>query len=362
MKVLQILPTLNRCGGVESYVMNYYREVLKKNIVFDFMINNIDDNNYVEEVKKNGSNVFVLPGFSIKNLKKIEKQANEIISKYNYDVVHCHTANAAFIYLKVAKKNKVKVRVLHSHQSKAADKLSHQLRNYPLLHIGKKYANLNIACSKLAGDFLFKNKEYFIINNAIDEKKFFYNSNVRKKLRDELNIDDDTFVIGNIGRFFNQKNQLFLLKIVHSLIFDYNLKCKCILIGDGELLDTLQDYVKKNMLSSYVIFTGVVSNTYDFYNAFDLFVLPSLYEGLPVVGVEAQFNGLHLVTSTEVTTELNFSGNTHFLDLKDGVTKWSKFIFENINLFERKEVNDDKYSIEKQCDSLIKLYNKKLQE
>ena len=153
-----------------------------------------------------------------------------------------------------------------------------------------------------------------------------------------------------------------IVKAGQNIFFDYNLKCKCILIGDGELLDTLQDYVKKNMLSSYVIFTGVVSNTYDFYNAFDLFVLPSLYEGLPVVGVEAQFNGLHLVTSTEVTTELNFSGNTHFLNLKDGVTKWSKFIFENINLFERKEVNDDKYSIEKQCDSLIKLYNKKLQE
>ncbi|MGM9879726.1 MAG: glycosyltransferase [Bacilli bacterium] len=356
MKVLQILPTLNRCGGVESYIMNYYREILKRDIVFDFMINDVGNNNYIEEVKENGSNVYVLPKLSVKNISKIKKIANEIISKGNYDVVHCHTANAAFIYLKIAKKNNVTVRALHSHQSKAADKLSHQLRNYPLLYIGKKYANLRIACSKLAGDFLFKNKNYYIINNAINEKKYIFNKNIRVKLRKELCIANDTFVIGNIGRFTNQKNQIFLLKIVQELVSKHNLKCKCILIGDGELSDILHSYVETNKLSDIVIFPGVISNTYDYYNAFDIFVLPSLYEGLPVVGVEAQYNGLHIVTSTSVTKELNFSGNTHYLSLTDGPQKWAKFIIDNIHSFKRENVTSDTYSIENQCESLLELY------
>ena len=188
-RILVIIPGLNVCGGMESFFMNYFRSIDRSKIVFDFLTHDISDVSYVKEIKELGGKIYKLPPFSISNLKLIKLEYINILKENHYRIVHCNMANAAFMYLNIAKKMNIPIRILHSHQDKAADSFSHALRNIPLIYYGKKFANVRIACSKQAGDYLFKTKEYTIINNAIDYSKFKYNQEIRANIRKKLNIN-----------------------------------------------------------------------------------------------------------------------------------------------------------------------------
>ncbi len=360
IRVLQIVPSLNVVGGVENYIMNYYRHIDRTSIQFDFVYNieEKDNKSFVDEIHSLGGKTFKLPELKAKNFFKISKQFDEILNKETYDIIHCHTANMAFIYLKKAKKHHIAIRILHSHQSKAADKKLHALRNYPLLFLGKKYATDFFACSELAGRFLFKNKKFEIINNAIDCDRFKFNPNERKSIREQYNIDENTVVLGNIGRFCNQKNQMFLLKLMKKLENVSPSKYKLMLIGDGELKNSLLNYIDSNHLEKSVILPGSMKDTSKIYSAFDLFLLPSLYEGLPVVGVEAQINGLRMICSTNVTEELNFSNLVSFLDLD--LENWESYILNNFNYITRKNYIFPAFDICLQAKKLLNLYKGKL--
>lgn len=354
IRVLQIVPSLSCCGGVENYLMNYYRNIPKDNIEFDFCYHIDSDVNFVDEINSLGGKVFKLPRFSLRKILAIESKIGDIIKKGKYDIVHCHMANAAWLYFKVAKKYGVKVRIIHSHQAAAADKITHKIRNYPLLRLGCKRASHFFACSNLAGNYLFKNKKFIVINNAIDINKYKYDEFARNSIRKKLSIPNDTYVIGNIGRFCNQKNQLFLIDIFKK-INDQNPNTRLLLIGEGELEEKIKTKVENFGIKENVIFTGAVKDTYKYYSTMDVFVLPSLYEGLPVVGVEAQINGLKVITSTTVTKELNFSGNVSFISLEDDLIIWAKEIIKFICI-SRQNVNTQIYDINSQSKRLEKIY------
>ena len=356
VKVLQILPSLNCCGGVENYIMNYYRKIDKTKIQFDFLYHLESPVNFIEEIKKMGGNVFKQPKFSIRNFNIIVDNFCEILKANKYDAIHCHQANAAFLYLKIAEKQNVKLRILHSHQSKASDTIMHSIRNIPLLYIGKKYSNFNIACSNLAGKYLFNKANFTVINNAVEVSMFKYNEELRKEIREKFNICASDYVIGHVGRFCNQKNQLFLLKVFKS-ISNENPRVKLMLIGDGELKSKITRYIEKNNLIEKVILTGSVNDVYKYYNSMDLLVMPSIYEGLPVVGVEAQYNGLNMIVSDNITNELNFSKNIIYLNLRD-VEKWEETIIFFINNGKRNIVVSSEYDINEQVKCLENLYIK----
>lgn len=353
IRILQIVPSLNCCGGVENYIMNYYRNITDSEIKFDFVYHINSEPNFEEEIRNLGGNCMKMPVFSVKNYKKIKKEIINLFKNNKYDIVHCHMANAAFLYFKIAKKYGVKVRILHSHQASAADKFLHKIRNYPLLVIGKKRATNFVACSNLAGEFLFKNKTYKVINNAINTSKFSYSDDYRSEIRDRYNIDNDTIVFGHIGRFCNQKNQLFLLRIFSEFIKNKdNKKYKLMLVGDGELRVEIEKSISKYNINDYVILTGAINDTSKIYSALDLFILPSLYEGLPVVGVEAQYNGLKVLTSSNVTKELNFSGNVEYYELSDEI--WVNTL--NKAKIERFNVDNPDYNIDLQVKLLVEYY------
>ena len=357
VKILQISPTLNFCGGVENYIMNYYRLVDKNEFCFDFAYHQFSEPNFVEEIHKLGGKTYKLPEFSIKNVKKIEKEFSKILEENHYDAIHCHQANGAFLYMRIAKKHGINVRIIHSHQTMAADKFTHKIRNIPLLYLGKRRSNVYFACSNLAGEFLFKKKDFFVVNNAVDTTRYSYNLEMRQKLRKELDIKDETYVIGHVGRFCNQKNQPFFLRIARDLLSFGFKNFKIVLVGSGETFELMQTLIKKEDLEDHFILMGARTDTFDLYNMFDLFVLPSNYEGLPVVGVEAQYNGLRIITSTNVTQELNFSGKVEYLKL-DNSEDWANGIIEAAKTKPSRvlETPYPQYDIKQQCKNLEEKY------
>lgn len=359
IRVLQIVPSINCCGGVENYIMNYYRHINKEKFIFDFVYHLPEDKaNFKSEIEMLGGKCFKIHVFNFSNLRVIEREINELLRNNKYDIVHCHMANAAFMFFKIAKKQGIKVRILHSHQTSAADKIMHALRNYPLLKVGKHRATNFIACSDLAGKYLFK-KNYTVINNAVEIDKYFFNDVIRKEVRHNYGIKDDEICIGNIGRLCNQKNHKFLIEVFNNLCGLYPQEhFKLLMVGNGELRQKLEDKVNSLKLNN-IIFAGSTTEAYKYYNAFDIFVLPSLYEGLPVVGVEAQYNGLNVLTTTNVTKELNFSGNVNYLSLDENINVWAKTLYELIlKQGKRNSVVNDSYNIKVQTQVLEDYYLK----
>ncbi len=358
VRILQVLPTLNVCGGVEHYLMNYYDNVDGEVCRFDFATHAVDDPFYRERIESRGGKVYLLPPFTIKNMKAVKAGIRAIFRENEYDAVHCHQANAAYFYFKEAKKAGVACRILHSHQAAAADKFTHKIRNKPLLWLGKRYCTHRFACSALAGNYLF-GKRYTLVNNAIDTEKYAFSEKARAAIRQEIGLPQDAFVVGHAGRMCHQKNQRFLLEIFGELLKERQ-DAYLLMLGSGELSDALKRRAEELQLGDRVKFLGNTSRAEAFYSAMDVFVLPSLYEGLPVVGVEAQCNGLPLITSENVTREVGLLDSTKFLSLGLSAKEWARAVSQAEPAADRHSagriVAQKGYDIREEAKKLEKLY------
>ena len=335
-----VTPALNLCGGIESYAMNYYRN-MSSNIHIDFATHDIKDENYKKEIEDNGGQVFEFPKIGLKSLKKFLKMLDEFFKNNHYDIVHCNMANAAIFYFLYAKKYGIKVRILHSHQNNYADTLTHKIRNYPLIYLGKKYTTHNFACSKIAGDFLYKNAEYDVINNAIKLEKFKFNKNTRETIRRQEGIKNNEILLANIGRICKQKNQLFIIDIYNEL-YKINKNVRLLLIGHGDLREKIIERINIYNLQDNILFKESVNNVNEYLQAVDMLVMPSLYEGLPVIGVEAQAAGVPCVFSNTITQEAKILENTLYINLDESAKKWAEVINNSINksIEERKDESE----------------------
>lgn len=183
IRALHILPQFQPGGGIDSVVLNYLKNLDPEQVQIDVLCHKSEDPAYAEIVHRQGGDVFILPPFTLNNLSEIRKQFLAIIKRNQYDVVHCHMANASFLYLRIAEQYGVPLRVLHSHQDHYADSIVHALRNIPLVAVGKHSASIKLACSNAAGKFLFGSKNFSVLPNAIDTEKFRFNSARRESFR-----------------------------------------------------------------------------------------------------------------------------------------------------------------------------------
>lgn len=365
MKILTVTPALSLCGGIEGYTMNYYRN-MSDNVEMDFITHEMKDENYKKEIIAKGGNVYLMPKINIKNLRKFLIQLSDFFRKnHEYDIIHCNMANAAVFYFYFAKKYGIKIRIMHSHQNNFSDKFIHKLRNMPLIYLGKKMSTHNFACSKIAGDFLYKNHEYIVINNAIDIGKFRYNNEIRKEIRKKEKIEDNEILFANIGRFCNQKNQLFLIE-VFNIIHKKNPKTKLILIGEGELKEKILRKISLLELNECIIVKNPIDNVNEYLQAIDILVMPSLYEGLPVIGVEAQAAGVKCFFSNTITKEAKILPETEYISLKLRPQEWAKVILKEIGTLERKDetkiLQNNGYDIIKESKKMENLYKKYIRE
>lgn len=323
--------------------MNYYRNIDKDKIQFHFLCDEDSTNIPYEEIEKMGGKVIIIPPYQ--RLFEYQKELYRIFKENNYKIVHSHISTLSVFPLRIAKKAGVPIRIAHSHSTSNKKEWKRNLIKNILRPFSKLYANQFFACSELSGRWLFgektfKNGKIKIINNAIDLEKFKFNKEKRNEIRKKLKIDENIILVGHIGRFVTQKNHEFLIDVFNE-IHRRKQNSKLILIGQGNLKENIIEKIKYLGLQDYFIFTGQTTNVSDYYNAMDIFVLPSLYEGLPVVGIEAQANGLLCEFSTDMTKETKVLNTTKFISLKETPENWANTILEDYKNFKRLDSFDE---------------------
>ena len=320
-KIIRVAQVIGNAGagGVEACIMNYYKAIDKTKIQFDFFVEQESVIINKKDVESMGGKVIIIPSY--KNVFKYMKTLEKLFKEGNYDIVHSNMNAVSVFTLKAAKKAGIKVRIAHSHSTSNYREFMKTIIKNILRPFSKVYATDYFACSEKAGRWLFGNKTFnegkvTIIPNAIDIEKFKFDEIKRKEIRKNYNINDNDFVIGHVGRFVKQKNHKFLIKLFYEVKKERPYS-KLLLVGDGPLKSKIETMVNKLNLQESVIFCGIQEHTEWYYNAMDCFVLPSLYEGLPVVGVEAQENGLSCFFSKSITKEIIISKECKYLNFNE---------------------------------------------
>ena len=272
-----------------------------------------------------------------------KKELDEFFNSHQeYKVVHSHLDCMSGIPLKEAKKCHVPYRIAHAHSSNQTKDMK-----YPLKLIIKRNivenANYLFACGEQAGKWMFNTDNFKVLNNAIDAKAYSFNCNYRTEIRDEFNIPTDSLVIGHVGRIMTPKNHKFIIDIFNQFHKDHH-NSYLMLVGEGELKSSIQDKVRTLGLEDYVIFTGLRSDVNELLQAMDIFLFPSLYEGLPVSIVEAQAAGLPCLISDKVPIECKKTDLVYQLDLEDSVDVWSDKIHELSHITRRDTYDEIKKS------------------
>ena len=350
-------------GGVESVVMNYYRHIDRTKIQFDFICDNDSTNIPYKEIEELGGKVILIPPYQ--KVFKYHRELKKVLKDGNYKIVHSHINTLSVFSLFAAKCAGVSVRIAHSHSTTNKKEWKKNLMKLALKPFTKLVATDYMACTEHAGRWMFGNKAFdtgkvYILNNAIDLDKFKYNEKLRKKIRKELKISDSTVVIGHIGRFVTQKNHAQLIDIFNEYHKNNN-NSVLMLIGQGPLMDTIKNKVNSLELDDCVMFLGQKDNVNEFYNAMDLFLFPSLYEGLGMVAIEAQTNGLEVLASDQVPYVANILNNMRFISLESDLTIWSNAINNCVKLSSNREKNLDDmnergYNIKKEAKKLEECY------
>lgn len=349
-------------GGIEAVVISEYLAMDKSKIQFDFICDEDSTNIPYDLIEKNGGRVIIIPPYQ--KVFKYHKELKKVLKENNYKIVHSHISTMSVFSLFAAKCAGVPVRIAHSHSTTNKKEKKKNLMKQVLRPFSKVFATNYMCCSELAGRWLFGNKEYdkgnvYLLNNAIDLAKFKYNEALRKKKRKELGIKDNTLVIGHIGRFVAQKNHDYLIDIFNE-IHKKNNNSILLLAGKGPLEEEIRNKVKELNLEDSVKFLGQRNDANELYQAFDVFLLPSLYEGLPVVGVEAQASGLLCYLSDDMTKETKVLDITKFMSLNNTPEEWADNILDDVKKYKRidtsKEMTAKNFNIKEEAKKLEEYY------
>lgn len=365
-RVLCIVSSMNS-GGAETFLMKIYRKINKDEIQFDFCVCSKTKGYYDEEISNLGGKIhFITP--KSKNILLFRKELKKLIVFEHYNYVLRVVSNAFGFYdLKIAKQAGAKVCIGRSSNSSDGGGLINKVTHSVGKLLFLKYIDVKIAPSELAGKYSFGirnyiNNEVYILNNGLDIKEFEYNENIRHKVRKRYNISNDCLVIGHIGRFSLQKNHSFLIDIFDE-VHKKNKNSKLILVGDGELHRNVVEQIKSYEIEKNVVFIKVSDHIRDLLCIMDVFVFPSLYEGMPNVVLEAQATGLPCVISSSITKSVNITGLVKFLSLKSTPDYWSKEVL-NSKIDKRSSPVDtflkEKYDIDsvvQQFESLVFVEN-----
>lgn len=354
-------------GGVEAVVINYYRHIDRDKVQFDFICDDDSTRIPTEEIEKLGGKVILIPPYQ--KVFKYHKTLKKVLQEGQYKIVHSHINALSVFSLWAAKSAGVPVRIAHSHSTSNKKEWKKTLLKNILRPFSKVFATDYFCCSELAGRWLFGNKTYdqgkvYLLNNAIDVDKFRYDEKIRREKRKELNIKDNQLVIGHIGRFVQQKNHDFLIDIFNE-IHKQNKNTILLLAGDGPLKENIQNKVKELELEKSVQFLGQRSDANELYQAMDAFVLPSLYEGLPVVGVEAQAAGLPCFFSTDMTKETKILDTTQFIKLTKNSKEWAVKILKELKVFKRQDITvkitNNNFNMKNEAEKLEHKYQRLLE-
>lgn len=325
IRVLHCVNDMHR-AGLETMLMNYYRNIDRDKIQFEFLTHRPYKSDYDDEILSLGGKIYYAPRLYPQNYPKYFKWMKQFFKEHpEYQIVHSHIDAMSYLPLKAAKKAGVPVRIAHSHSTAIDKDYKYLLKQFFRIKINDVTTN-RLACGVEAGKFLFRKNDFQIIPNAVDASKFYYDEKTRLKKRIELGLKDE-FVIGHIGRLSYPKNHKFLIEIFKELT-KTNQNAVLIIVGEGEKEPEIRKYISDLKLANKVKLLGNRNDVSELYQVFDVFLLPSLFEGVPLVGIEAQFSDLPCIFSDRVPTEVVFSDKTHFINLNQSADEWANQILK----------------------------------
>lgn len=366
VRVLHITEMLS-AAGIESFIMNIYRRIDRSKVQFDFLVLRNQQEYYDDEIKKlGGKKYYVVSGKENTLLRILDesKQIEEFLKKHHYDIVHVHyTTSLRAPYLLALKKAGVKTRIYHAHSAYVLgkNKIKLMIYNYMKKRI-TKWGTDFFACSRAAAAWIFedeliKKNRVKVIYNGIDTKKFKFDIQSREEIRKEYNLEDN-YVIIHTGRFTDQKNQKFIVEIFEKLVKDIP-NAFLVFLGNGDLKEEVEQIVRKKNLDKKILFLGVRADVNKFLSAADCYVMPSLYEGLPVAAVEAECSGLPCVFSENITDEVKLTKQCSFLSLDEDVDIWVNELkkYNNTDRLDGSKIVKEKgYDVQDVADKMQRFY------
>ena len=359
IRVLHVVQRME-AAGVQSFIMNIYREIDRNKVQFDFLTHYAERQFYDDEIEKMGGRIYRLTVREDKNLIKYHKDLKAFFASHpEYKIVHGHLDSLGFFYLGAAKKAGVPVRIAHAHTIIEDGNIIKKIR-HRLNRLYKTNATFLAACSKEAGIYMFGSNEFKVIHNPIEVDKFTYSPEIRNQVRKELGLEK-SIVIGNVGRFVPPKNHIFLLDVfkrVHAKVPSARL----VLVGNGELMDEVMTYGNNIGLKDSIVYLGVRSDVNRLYQAMDAFVFPSKYEGLGIVAIEAQASGLPTICSENVPSSAGITELFCQIALTDSSNVWADKIISEIQGTVRRDqsqkLKESGYDVRTVAQELIDMYEK----
>lgn len=359
--ILHVLGGLNY-GGAEQFVLNVLSEANSSGIPlnFDIMTRCVNDSSQSNLFAMLGGKIIETASFPknfIKNYQDVSDYFRNNIHKY--DVIHIHANALIYVFpIILGKKYGAKKIVLHSHNTSSVN------ANMNLLHYCNrfflKYVDSCIACGHDAGRWMYGNRPYEVIYNGIDTKMYKYNESIRNSMRKKLCVEN-CFLIGHVGRFVQQKNHMRMLHIFKH-VYKKNKKARMIMIGNGELKSLICDEACKEGLDKAIIFFEKRNDVFAILQACDMFLFPSLYEGLSIALIEAQISGLFCLVSDKIDKDSIISSNVKILGLNAPDEEWANAISDimcKYSLCERdKAVFDNKFDVSNTLSNLLLLYER----
>ena len=351
-KVLVVNTVPYSVNGISSVIENYFRFMDSCKVQMDFVVNEFIEPRYRDLFESKKAKIFILKR---KKVFSYILKLRKIIRENHYDVVHIHgNSRTTILDLFGAWLGKCKFRIVHSHNTSCSHFIIHRIFKIPfdLLCTGR------MACGQEAGKWLFGNKSFEILNNALDLKLYQFNAEMRKEIRNKLGLLNGDLLIGHVGCFNDAKNQSFSIQLLKE-IQRIRPNSFLMLVGDGPRKKEMEQLVKKLDLTRHVFFMGVRDDVTSLMSAMDVFLFPSKWEGLPVVILEAQLMGLPCVMSNNIPEKVNIAEGNVRLSLTDSIEKWGTCIlqvFENSTGRQKRLVTVDDYDIQKQVKKLESFY------
>lgn len=338
IRVLEVFREPMANGGQESFLMNMYRNMDRTKVQLDFLTPFTSDNPDLKmEIESMGGKVFAYDHpFGENNNAVFKESVQDFLSNHSYPIAHFHSGSTYALMegAKLAHDAGIPVRVVHSHCGGFKNLKYHVIKTLSIPYL-LKYPTDYLACSDLAAEWKFpksviRDHRYTVIRNAVDTGRFRLDPELRKKTRESLGIAEDVPILGHVGRFSLQKNHSFLIDIF-SAVHRKSPEAILLLAGAGELEPEIRDKVKALDMENSVKFLGLRKDIPALMNAMDVFVLPSFFEGLPVVGVEAQATGLPVITSTAVARELPLKDLAQYIPLESSPDTWAEAILKTVD-------------------------------
>ncbi len=331
MKILHVFNSMN-CGGAENMVMNILRCIDRKEFQFDFLVHQDTPAFFDEEIKALGGKIYYIPRWNVLNTRKyIKALYNFFREHYDYSIVHGHMGSSAHLYLKIAKKFGIYT-VAHSHNPYPKKFSFKKIFARFTAFKTRRIADYFLACSKAAGldrfgEKIVNSNRFKVLTNSINTSKYVYSETIRQEIRNKYQLEDK-FVVGHIGRFNQEKNHIFLLKVFNEIL-KQNENSILMLIGSGNLQNKIKEKAKDLKILDKIIFTGVLPNANLYLQAMDCFVFPSFYEGLGMVVVESECLGLPCFVTDTLPCDLDINDNIYRLSLDKSPKIWADCILKN---------------------------------